>query len=299
MTICGNFIIHGSDGTVSISKELYEGEACISFEHKDKDTEVRGDWSVELLTEYKKLVDLRRAMNFYFFVDGVMKDDVKEVSEVMKSDGFDFTELFALCETIGDKSLAYYSTYYINIDIVDVAGEHYSFPLVHMRHSSGKFYSELLSTMLDIEDVDEPFSEEIPLINAKNLDIEFYLKFCKLRTRLNGKLFETNDKLFDSVIAFLDKYSYEIIGQAVKFGIYLGDGVLSDTLDYVTMEAQPMSNALGCYIGGVIDTTEEFETLNNVLTRVGGKATTLLRTDAEGSAEGVEATKGEITEASA
>jgi hypothetical protein len=295
-TIYGNLIIHGSDGFISISKELYEGDSCIVFEHMDTDNEVYGDWSVELLFSYKRLVELRRAMNYYFFVDGIMKDDVKEVSEVMKDDGFNFTELFMLCVTLDDKSLSYYSTYYINIDVVNIEEKHFSFPFVHMRHSSGVFYSELLSTMFDIADAEDPFNEEIPLINAKPFDIEFYLEFSKMRTRLNGKLFETNNKLLNTVTTFLDKYSFEIIGQAIKFGDYLCDGIRDKNPDYISMDIHPMSNALGCYIANLISSTEEFKSLNNILENVGKKAITMLRVDTEGSSEGDEATKGEAFE---
>lgn len=279
----GDFIIHGRDGTINLSKELYNGKGTIAFKEKNgENSEDRGDWPVELLLVYKQLVELRRAMNFYFFVDGVMKDDVREVSICLKESGLDFVQLFDLCEALGDKSIAYYCTYYIDIPIQNEIDGTVMLPLVYFRHYNGEFYSDVLLTMIEIGEGGLHFDEEIPLINSKKFDLEFYTEFCKLRTRLNGRLFETQNKILDVVRTFLDKYSFEVIGQAIKFGDYLGDS-RKDNTKFIDMELHPMSDALGCYVASLIGTSEEFDTVNKVVTRVNKPATSLLRISEEDS----------------
>jgi len=286
-TVWGDFIIHGRDGTISLSKELFNGEGTIDFTTNSKEnSEARGDWPTELLLVYKQLVELRRAMNFYFFIDGVMKDDVSEISVSLKEGGLDFLQLFYLCETLKDTSIAYYSTYYIEAPLQTSVDGTVMMPLVYLRHYNGQFYAEVIATMLDDDEGGFSFDEEIPLINAKKFDLEFYMKFCKLRTKLNGKLFENDYKILDIVKTFLDKYSYQTIGQAIKFGDFIGDSN-KDGTKYTEMELHMMSDALGCYVASLVGTTEDFSTVEAVVTHVDKPATSLLRESGEGSGEAV------------
>lgn len=277
-TVWGDFVLNGTDSVVIINKELFNGDGTITFtEGSDTRTEVRGSWSNTLLTTYKQLVELRKAMNFYFFVDGVMKDDVSEVSEGLR-ESVDFSELFDLCETINDKSMAYYCSYFIEITLDTPRWGNFKFPLCYLRHFNGTYYAELLGTIIvgDDDERDDKFDQSVPLIDVKRFDMDFYFAFCELRTRLNGKMFVTCNKLQDVVIAFLDKYTYEVIGQAIKFGNSIGDAHGSAT-DLMDIDFHQVTEVCGCYFSSLVGDEKEFDVVNDVVTRADKPATKLLR----------------------
>lgn len=228
-----DFIINCSGTEININKKLFNGIGTIDFkESEDEVSRTSVDFNVELVKKYVSLVELRRAMNFYFFVDGVMKDDVKEVSDTMK-ETTDFIDLFSLCETLGDMSMAFFASYFIFIELD--AGEigKKKFPLCFLRHFSGKYYAELFDTVLGDHDIDfrERFSEPIHLMQVRKLDLEYYYEICALRTKLNGK-FMTIEKddtgsnkllIINEVRDFLDKTLQPVLFNCVIFCDYIGD----------------------------------------------------------------------------
>lgn len=280
----GDLVLNSGDAIVVLSKELFNGEGTITFTNESNEkTEVHGDWSHTLLSAYRQLVELRKAMNFYFFVDGKMKDDVSEISEGLR-ESVNFYEMFDLCESVGDKSMAYYCSYFMEVPLVTDWGK-FKFPLCYLRNFNGEFYAELLKAMLDEdEDVDNRFEQDVPLVKVNKFDMDFYFAFCGLRTRLNGKMFMTEHKLLDIVKEFLDQYSYEVIGQAIQFGDYIGDAH-GRTDDLMTIDFHQITEVCGCYFATLVGDEEDFDTVNDVVTRADKPATQLMRDSEEEATE--------------
>lgn len=276
----GTFVLRGSSGTVNISKELFDGIGCIVFDNGVcEDSEVSGDWSNELLEKYVELCKLRRAMNFFFFVDGVMKDDVREVSEVWREE-LDFIQLFELSETLHDDGMAYYASYFIDIQISTPVGE-YTMPLIYLRHHDGIYYSDFIGNMLD--DLNERFIEPLYLINVGKFDMIVYKDFCKLRMKNNGKLYTDTKNLKKDVYETLNKYSDEVLGTALEFANYIGD--LTTEHDKVMVhEYHHYANVIGCVIGTQFRTSTEFSDINKYLTAINKPPTYLYKGGGAGGA---------------
>lgn len=283
----GSLVLRGAVGMISISKELFDGVGCITFDNGVReDTEVSGGWSTELLEKYFELCKLRRAMNFFFFMDGIMKDDVREVSEALR-DVLDFSELFELCETLKDVGMAYYASYFIEIKFSTPVGEHV-LPLIYLRHHDGTYYSDLIGTMLgdeDMADGEERFSDTLHLINVGKFDFELYRNFCKLRVKHNGKLYADTKHVIPDVYETMSKYSDEALGAALDFANYIGD--LTTEPDKVMEHPYHYyANCIGCVIGTQFQKLTEFTDLNEYLIAINKPPTHLFKPGGKGGAGG-------------
>lgn len=275
-----DFIIKGSDGQINISKELFDDENTITFNvDSDKVTEVSGDWSTTLIKSYSDFATLRRDMNYYFFVKGIMKPDVKDFVEVKKEDGLDFNDLFDMCETLGDSSMAYFASYFVDIKLKFGSFGMHTFPLVFLRHYTGTYYSTFIETLLE-----NSGDDIVPdILTAKQFDAEFYYEFCALRTRLNGKMFDSDKCLNKDTIDFLDTIDTAVISNAIVFADAIRDCVSINTyhgteaVNFSKLEFNDCACVCGAYLAIFLKSTNDFPSIKEAVEHYATVPTKLYR----------------------